>query len=329
MSDTSAGPGWWQASDGKWYPPELHADHRPPATPESAGGSAPPGGPNFPPPSFPPPDYPPPNYPPPGVQSPDPLSRGVSAPGSSGQRQPGFKRIGFTVALVFVLLVAVVGVVARVLGGGDDENAEGTSGVDVSDAAADVSDAAADESDAAVDDELGDAPADEDETAPPGAEADLGTRDAPFPLGVPVDLDFDQLGRRSEWTLVVTGTGVDYWPELQAENPFNDPPSEGMVYFAVPIELTLRAADEEPVSPFWVVNLDYYGPASRKILSRDSFDDYCGVTPNEFGSFDELFAGGSASGVICYAAPIEDVDAGILLSVSTFMGSDRWFFATQ
>ncbi|WP_334141985.1 DUF4190 domain-containing protein [Rhabdothermincola sp.] len=23
MSDTSQGPGWWQASDGKWYPPEA------------------------------------------------------------------------------------------------------------------------------------------------------------------------------------------------------------------------------------------------------------------------------------------------------------------
>ncbi len=26
MSDISAGPGWWVASDGKWYPPEQHAD---------------------------------------------------------------------------------------------------------------------------------------------------------------------------------------------------------------------------------------------------------------------------------------------------------------
>jgi Domain of unknown function (DUF4190) len=24
MSDTARGPGWWQASDGRWYPPELH-----------------------------------------------------------------------------------------------------------------------------------------------------------------------------------------------------------------------------------------------------------------------------------------------------------------
>ncbi len=24
MSDVSHGPGWWIASDGKWYPPELY-----------------------------------------------------------------------------------------------------------------------------------------------------------------------------------------------------------------------------------------------------------------------------------------------------------------
>ncbi len=26
MSDTQRGPGWWIASDGRWYPPESHAD---------------------------------------------------------------------------------------------------------------------------------------------------------------------------------------------------------------------------------------------------------------------------------------------------------------
>ena len=34
MSDTSQGPGWWQASDGKWYPPEQ----APGAIPQPAGG---------------------------------------------------------------------------------------------------------------------------------------------------------------------------------------------------------------------------------------------------------------------------------------------------
>jgi hypothetical protein len=41
MSDTSQGPGWWQASDGKWYPPEQ----------------APGAGPAGPPPGGPPPGY--------------------------------------------------------------------------------------------------------------------------------------------------------------------------------------------------------------------------------------------------------------------------------
>lgn len=33
MSDVSQGPGWWQASDGKWYAPEQHPDYVPPPPP--------------------------------------------------------------------------------------------------------------------------------------------------------------------------------------------------------------------------------------------------------------------------------------------------------
>ncbi len=35
MSDVSQGPGWWRASDGRWYPPEMHPPKvRPPRTGE-------------------------------------------------------------------------------------------------------------------------------------------------------------------------------------------------------------------------------------------------------------------------------------------------------
>ena len=34
MSDKSEGPGWWIASDGKWYPPELHPTVRVDSTTE-------------------------------------------------------------------------------------------------------------------------------------------------------------------------------------------------------------------------------------------------------------------------------------------------------
>jgi hypothetical protein len=39
MSDTSQGPGWWLASDGKWYPPELWTG--PPAGAASAASGVP------------------------------------------------------------------------------------------------------------------------------------------------------------------------------------------------------------------------------------------------------------------------------------------------
>lgn len=39
MSDTSQGPGWWMASDGKWYPPQSYQAPSPP--PSSVGTSQP------------------------------------------------------------------------------------------------------------------------------------------------------------------------------------------------------------------------------------------------------------------------------------------------
>ncbi|MGY6501496.1 MAG: DUF4328 domain-containing protein [Acidimicrobiales bacterium] len=43
MSDQSGGAGWWEASDGKWYPPELAATPPPPPPPpppSASGGGA-------------------------------------------------------------------------------------------------------------------------------------------------------------------------------------------------------------------------------------------------------------------------------------------------
>jgi hypothetical protein len=54
VSDTSQGPGWWIASDGKWYPPEAAAAAAAPPPPPSAP-SAPPIPPIPPPPLIPPP----------------------------------------------------------------------------------------------------------------------------------------------------------------------------------------------------------------------------------------------------------------------------------
>jgi Domain of unknown function (DUF4190) len=38
MSDISEGPGWWQASDGRWYGPEQHPSYAPPPPPGPVPG---------------------------------------------------------------------------------------------------------------------------------------------------------------------------------------------------------------------------------------------------------------------------------------------------
>lgn len=35
MSDVAQGQGWWQASDGKWYPPQQHPNNQAPPPPTS------------------------------------------------------------------------------------------------------------------------------------------------------------------------------------------------------------------------------------------------------------------------------------------------------
>jgi hypothetical protein len=61
MSDVAQGPGWWLASDGKWYPPESAPAPPPPQTPYAgpypAYGSASAPGPGYGPTSY--PGYPP------------------------------------------------------------------------------------------------------------------------------------------------------------------------------------------------------------------------------------------------------------------------------
>ena len=47
MSDTSQGPGWWQASDDKWYPPQPAAPPPPAGTPPPPVGADAPQGPGW------------------------------------------------------------------------------------------------------------------------------------------------------------------------------------------------------------------------------------------------------------------------------------------
>jgi hypothetical protein len=79
MSDTSQGPGWWLASDGKWYPPELWTG--PPDTgPPNSGPAVPTAQPAL------------PAYP---AHAPAYGATGTVPPGQPGYGQPGYGQPGY------------------------------------------------------------------------------------------------------------------------------------------------------------------------------------------------------------------------------------------
>ncbi len=63
MSEVPQGPGWWIASDGRWYRPEDHPAHRAPPPPAPRWTPSAQVPPQWPPPQWPPPQWPRPSWP--------------------------------------------------------------------------------------------------------------------------------------------------------------------------------------------------------------------------------------------------------------------------
>lgn len=95
MSDAPAGPGWWQAQDGRWYGPEHHPD--PAHRAAYAGGALPPAG-------------------PPGSGA-DPASSGGS-------------KLPLIIGGAVVVALLVAGAIFLLGGGGDDDDEVATGGGD-------------------------------------------------------------------------------------------------------------------------------------------------------------------------------------------------------
>jgi hypothetical protein len=92
MSDTSQGPGWWSAADGKWYPPPPGFSEKMPTRPPT-----------------PPPDHPP-YEPHPNLTMPPPVYARVPTPSRRGT----FLAVAVVaIALVIVMIGLVVGLVSK------------------------------------------------------------------------------------------------------------------------------------------------------------------------------------------------------------------------
>lgn len=142
-----------------------------------------------------------------------------------------------------------------------------------------------------------------------GGDATLigGTRDAPFAYGAAAAVQFDSFGDAdgSIWNATI-GAPVDITAAVLAENQFNDAPADGVVFAGFTVELTLIEADKEPLSPGFNISWEILGGASSAVHDEGGFDG-CGVTPDDFDDYSEVFAGGTLTGVVCVPIPTEDL----------------------
>ena len=100
----------------------------------------------------------------------------------------------------------------------------------------------------------------------------------------------------------ITGVDLDAWPEIQAENQFNDPPAEGRRYviWTISVENSRGAADASEHTD----NHDFSAVVSGVVYEFFSLDHYCGIFPNRLDH--DLFLGGRLEANICLSIPEDD-----------------------
>ena len=138
------------------------------------------------------------------------------------------------------------------------------------------------------------------------------SRADPVPVGTAV--------RLKDWELTVAGFDPEGTAAVMEENSYTDPPAAGREFMLIEVSLT------------------YVGATSSKVV-RDmtftvvgdagvSYDDGCGVTPNDLDGFTEAFTGGTITGNLCYAVPAEEAESLVLIADEDF-GDTRHFMALR
>lgn len=132
------------------------------------------------------------------------------------------------------------------------------------------------------------APADDSQAGP--AEADLGTRGNPYPLGTTLS--------NNEWQVTVNSVDLDAASKIAAENPYNDEPDAGHTYALVNVTVTYVGSDSgTPME----VDVHYVTSAGNVVSSSDRSV----VEPDELG-YSELYTGASTTGNVALHIPKDD-----------------------
>lgn len=306
MSDTSQGPGWWQASDGKWYPPETApAGYEPPQTSE---------------PTIQQPVTPPEQYPPTIAQPATPV------PGSPGGPPPAStqtkSRTPMWIAIGGVALLVVAGIVAAIAMSGDDDDDETATSTTTTIAAVvttegvtPTTEAATPTTEAATPTTEGVTPTTEavtttTEATPPPPGGDGSSPGSPAPLGTALPV--------GEWTAAIVAFTPDATPQVVDNG--NDPPGPGMVYSLVRISATNNSTESAKL--FFELTAGLVGPDGV-----EHTDISCSaLVPDDLALLDEAAPGETIEGNFCLVVPADQLAGAAIYLGETFDSSVRnWY----
>ncbi len=156
----------------------------------------------------------------------------------------------------------------------------------------------------------GAAPEAESEPSQDAPEQALGTRGNPAPITATASI--------GDWDVTIVDVDRDASARILQENQFNDPPDEGRAFVMWTVEAVYTGDDSG--DPSWDLSWKLVGSAGN------SFDDRCGVIPDNLRDVGETFAGGVATGNVCVSAEVAQLDGGTIL-VEELFGGSRTFFA--
>ena len=121
-----------------------------------------------------------------------------------------------------------------------------------------------------------------------------GTRTSPYSVG--------QTFKNGDWYLRFGAADTDAWPEIEAENMFNDPPAAGNNF--VMASVWVKKAGSETGLPWLDINVEFLGKSGRV------YDGSCGVLPQDLDDVADLYPGASASGNVCVEVPATEISGG-------------------
>lgn len=145
-------------------------------------------------------------------------------------------------------------------------------------------------------------------------EANLGTRDNPYPIGTTVE--------QGDWAVTINSVDLNATDALMASDLYNESPSDGSVYIMT--NFTVQYNGDNPDGEVPWVTIEYVTVDGNTINYLDKFI----MPPDEFDMMGTLYEGASTTGNQAFEVPADAAADGVL-AVTPSVTSDKFYFQVQ